>query len=50
LSVLRWDDQNPAMVVTFNESIGSKRQTHLKRQYWVRQGTQWQIIFEGAVS
>jgi L,D-peptidoglycan transpeptidase YkuD (ErfK/YbiS/YcfS/YnhG family) len=50
LSVLRWDDQNPTMVVTFNESIGSKRQTHLKRQYWVRQGTQWQIIFEGAVS
>lgn len=49
VSVLRWDDQNPTMVVTFNERIGDKPASRLKRQYWVRQGEQWAIIFEGPV-
>ncbi|MDD0809564.1 L,D-transpeptidase family protein [Curvibacter sp. RS43] len=49
LSLLRWSDSAETMVVTFGELVtGSKRGT-TKRQYWLRQGQQWRIFFEGVI-
>jgi hypothetical protein len=49
LSVLRWRDQDDTLVVTFGEVAEGQRRGVTKRQYWMREGTQWKIIFEGAV-
>ena len=48
LSVLAWHDEDDMMVVTYSEQ--AKRGVHVKRQYWLRQGKDWNIIFEGTVS
>nr|WP_236599779.1 L,D-transpeptidase family protein [Ramlibacter alkalitolerans] len=49
LSVLRWTDSADTMVVTFGEVPLGARTGVTKRQYWVRQGPQWKIFFEGVV-
>ena len=49
LSVLRWTDGAETMVVTFGEVPVGARTGVTKRQYWVRQGPQWKIFFEGVV-
>jgi len=49
VSYLRWTDSADTMVVTFGELVKGARTGHTKRQYWVRQGTQWKIFFEGTI-
>jgi murein L,D-transpeptidase YafK len=49
LSVLRWTDNADTMVVTFGEVATGDRSGPVKRQYWVRNGPQWKIFFEGVI-
>ena len=49
LSMVRWTDVNDTMIVTFGQVAGGSRSGPIKRQYWMRQGTQWKIFFEGVV-
>jgi murein L,D-transpeptidase YafK len=49
LSLLRWTDSADTMVVTFGEVAQGVRAGPTKRQYWVRQGSQWKIFYEGII-
>ena len=49
VSYLRWTDSADTMVVTFGELVQGAKTGHTKRQYWVRQGNQWKIFFEGVI-
>lgn len=49
VSYLRWTDSSDTMVVTFGELIKGASRGRTKRQYWVRQGSQWKIFFEGTI-
>jgi murein L,D-transpeptidase YafK len=49
LSFLRWTDAADTMVVTFGEVANGTRTGPTKRQYWIRQGSQWKIFFEGVI-
>lgn len=49
VSFLRWTDNADTMVVTFGEVAHGHRSGPVKRQYWVRQGAQWKIFFEGVI-
>ncbi|MEY4884536.1 MAG: hypothetical protein RIS34_2390 [Pseudomonadota bacterium] len=49
LSYLHWKDTADTMVVTFGEVTAGAQSGPTKRQYWVRQGTQWKIFFEGVI-
>jgi murein L,D-transpeptidase YafK len=49
VSYLRWTDSTDTMVVTFGELVKGAKTGRTKRQYWIRQGSQWKIFFEGAI-
>ncbi len=49
VSYLRWTDANDTMVVTFAELAQGAATGQTKRQYWIRQGSQWKIFFEGII-
>ena len=49
LSYLRWTDATDTMVVTFGEIADGSTTGPTKRQYWVRQGDEWKIFFEGII-
>ena len=49
LSYLRWTDSADTMVVTFGEVAAGSKTGPIKRQYWMRQGPQWKIFFEGVI-
>lgn len=49
VSYLRWTDSADTMVATFGEVVEGARTGPVKRQYWVRQGNQWKIFFEGVI-
>jgi hypothetical protein len=49
LSFLRWKDASDTMVVTFGEVADGERSGPTKRQYWIRQGSEWKIFFEGII-
>ena len=49
LSYLRWTDSADTMVVTFGEVPAGQRTGPVRRQYWVRTGTQWKIFYEGVI-
>ena len=49
LSLLRWTDAADTMVVTFGEVPDGVRTGTTKRQYWIREGNQWKIFFEGVI-
>jgi L,D-transpeptidase YnhG len=49
VSYLRWTDAADTMVVTFGEVADGTRTGLTKRQYWMRDGTQWKIFFEGTL-
>ena len=49
VSVLRWTDSADTMVVTFGEVPAGARTGPVKRQYWMREGGQWKIFFEGVI-
>jgi L,D-transpeptidase YnhG len=36
------------MVVTFGEVAAGAKTGSIKRQYWIRQGNQWKIFYEGS--
>lgn len=46
-SLLKWQDSEETMVVTFGEvPVGQRRGTN-RRQYWALENGQWKIIYEG---
>ncbi len=47
--MLRWTDSTETMVVTFGELVAGTNRGSTKRQYWMRQGQQWKIFFEGVI-
>lgn len=47
LSVLRWRDSDDTMVVTFGEVPVGQTTGVTRRQYWIREGGDWRIFFEG---
>jgi L,D-transpeptidase YnhG len=49
LSYLHWTDSADTMVVTFGEVPAGARTGPVRRQYWMRQGAQWKIFFEGVI-
>ena len=49
VSYLRWTDSADTMVATFGEVVDGARTGTVKRQYWIRRGTQWKIFFEGVI-
>jgi len=49
LSYLHWTDGADTMVVTFGEVADGSTTGPTKRQYWVRQGSEWKIFFEGII-
>jgi len=49
VSYLRWTDSADTMVATFGEVADGVRTGWTKRQYWIRQGNQWKIFFEGTM-
>ena len=49
LSYLRWTDSADTMVVTFGEVTEGARTGPIKRQYWIREGSEWKIFFEGTL-
>ena len=49
LSVLRWNDQEDTMVVTFGEVAAGQNRGVTRRQYWVREQDRWTIFFEGTI-
>ncbi|GAC1390644.1 MAG: hypothetical protein NVSMB34_04410 [Variovorax sp.] len=49
LSYLHWIDSADTMIVTFDEVVSGSRTGAVKRQYWMRQGVQWKIFFEGVI-
>lgn len=48
LTYLRWTDTADTMVVTFGEVAAGAKTGSIKRQYWIRQGNQWKIFYEGS--
>lgn len=49
VSLLRWTDDADTMVVTFGEVPEGARNGVTRRQYWMRQGGQWKIFYEGSI-
>lgn len=49
INMMRWSDQNDTVVVTFDEVIVGKQTGVTKRQYWIRDGKNWKIFFEGVI-
>ena len=49
LSMLRWKDAADTMVVTFGEVNDGSRTGPVKRQYWIHEGNEWKIFFEGVI-
>jgi murein L,D-transpeptidase YafK len=51
LSILHWKEPtgSETMVVTFGEVTKRSHTGATRRQYWIRQGTQWKIFFEGII-
>lgn len=49
VSLLHWTDSADTMVVTFGEVPAGARTGPVRRQYWVRQGSQWKIFYEGVI-
>jgi hypothetical protein len=47
VSVLRWQDQQDTMVVTFGEVPQGQSRGVTRRQYWARESDQWKIFHEG---
>jgi L,D-transpeptidase YnhG len=47
VSLLRWQDSEDTMVVTFGEVAQGQSRGVTRRQYWARENNQWKIFFEG---
>ncbi|GAP35665.1 L,D-transpeptidase family protein [Piscinibacter sakaiensis] len=49
VTVLAWRDDRDVVVVTFTETTPGGNRPRLKRQYWLEQDGQWQVVFEGSL-
>lgn len=49
LSMLRWQDTQDTMVVTFGEVVAGSSRGVTLRQYWMREGDQWKIFYESSI-
>lgn len=50
ISVLRWQDQEELMVVTwFNPARSARQKKEYLRTYWANEAGEWKIVFEGPV-
>jgi lipoprotein-anchoring transpeptidase ErfK/SrfK len=47
VSMLRWQDSEDTMVVTFGEVAQGQSRGVTRRQYWARESDQWKIFYEG---
>lgn len=47
VSMLRWQDSQDTMVVTFGEVAQGQSRGVTRRQYWARESDQWKIFYEG---
>jgi lipoprotein-anchoring transpeptidase ErfK/SrfK len=53
VSIMAWRDRYEILVVTFTETNPSgtdKNKKTTKRQYWVLEGGQWKIFYEGVIA
>jgi hypothetical protein len=50
VSILTYPEQPGLVVVDFEQDYNSSNLTNRmkKRQYWIKQGDRWQIVYEGA--
>lgn len=46
-SVLKWQDNEETMVVTFGVATSGQQRRVMRRQYWTRENGQWKIFYEG---
>jgi len=46
ISYLRWKDQDDTMVATFGEVAEGEKKGRLRRQYWLRQHSEWKLFYE----
>lgn len=46
MSYLHWKDGDDTMVVTFGEVFEGEKSGRSRRQYWLRQGTDWKLFHE----
>lgn len=46
VSYLRWNGEDNTMVSSFGEVAAGQRTGRQRRQYWIRQGTEWRILQE----
>ncbi|MFM9925338.1 L,D-transpeptidase family protein [Variovorax sp. H27-G14] len=46
VSYLHWRDSEDTMVVTFGEVFDGDRSGRSRRQYWLRQGSEWKLFHE----
>ena len=46
MSYLHWRDGDDTMVVTFGEVFEGEKSGRSRRQYWLRQGTDWKLFHE----
>jgi murein L,D-transpeptidase YafK len=46
LSYLHWRDSEDTMVVTFGEVFEGEKSGRSRRQYWLRQGSEWKLFHE----
>jgi hypothetical protein len=51
VSMLRYPSERDVVVVTFLQDYRSDGLANVirKRQYWVKEGERWKILYEGAV-
>ncbi len=50
ISVVAWKDDRDVVVVTFTESSpNAGGRPKLKRQYWLEQAGNWQVVYEGSL-
>ena len=50
VAMLRYPRERDFVVVTFDQDYRSNSLSHVmrKRQYWVKEGADWKIIYEGS--
>jgi len=46
MSYLHWRDGDDTMIVTFGEVFEGEKSGRSRRQYWLRQGTDWKLFHE----
>jgi len=50
VSYLHWRDGDDTMVATFGEVFEGEKSGRTRRQYWLRQGSEWKLFYEEFLS